>query len=142
MAQRARAAREADGDVALRDALGTAVTLAQAALVTWGTEHARRHVAAIAELGHRRPDASDKAQQSDREPRFFIDHGVIHDRKTGKHVRSTSKGPGDGEDGIEECCALLNALVDEARDNLDLLARGVEIFGEQYERDRRERASR
>lgn len=41
----------ADGDVkALRDMLGTAVTLAQAALVTWGTNHARKHVTAIAEL--------------------------------------------------------------------------------------------
>lgn len=35
---------------ALRDMLGTAVTLAQAALVTWGTNHARKHVTAIAEL--------------------------------------------------------------------------------------------
>jgi hypothetical protein len=44
------------------------------------------------------------------EPRFFIDHGVIHDRKTGKHVRTVGNVEGSGEDGIEECCALLNEL--------------------------------
>lgn len=40
-------------------------------------------------------------------PRFFIEHGVIHDRETGKHVRTSDSG---GEDGIEECCTLLNSL--------------------------------
>jgi hypothetical protein len=50
--------------------------------------------------------------------RFFIDHGTIHDRVTGRHVRTDPDfGPGRKfeEDGIEECCALLNSLVaDEA----------------------------
>jgi hypothetical protein len=42
------------------------------------------------------------------EPRFFIDHGVIHDRVTGRHVRSS---PDDGyEDGISALLALLNGL--------------------------------
>lgn len=45
------------------------------------------------------------------ETRFFIDHGVIHDRVTGKHVRSYDVPIKDsGEDGIEECCALMNEL--------------------------------
>lgn len=45
--------------------------------------------------------------------RFFIEHGTIHDRKTGRHVRTDPEyGPNRtfGEDGIEECCALLNQL--------------------------------
>lgn len=47
------------------------------------------------------------------EQRFFIDHGTIHDRKTGRHVRTDPDfGPGRKfeEDGIEQCCALLNDL--------------------------------
>jgi hypothetical protein len=44
------------------------------------------------------------------EPRFFIDHDTIHDRKTGKHVRTGGNVEGSSEDGIEECCALLNKL--------------------------------
>lgn len=47
------------------------------------------------------------------EPRFFIDHGTIHDRMTGRHVRTDPDyGPGRKfeEDGIEECCELLNRL--------------------------------
>jgi len=46
-------------------------------------------------------------------PRFFVDHGVLHDRKTGRHVRTDPDfGPGRKfeEDGIEQCCALLNEL--------------------------------
>lgn len=43
-------------------------------------------------------------------PRFFIEHGVIHDRVTGKHVRTSDNGL---EDGIEECCALLNELSED-----------------------------
>lgn len=45
--------------------------------------------------------------------RFFIDHGVIHDRKTGRHVRTDPDfGPGRKfeEDGIKQCCDLLNDL--------------------------------
>ena len=45
--------------------------------------------------------------------RFYIDHDTIHDRITGKHVRTDPDfGPGRvfGEDGREECCRLLNSL--------------------------------
>ena len=44
-------------------------------------------------------------------PRFIIDHGVIHDLATGKHVRSSESVP--NEDGMDECCALLNSLAGE-----------------------------
>jgi hypothetical protein len=47
------------------------------------------------------------------EARFYIDHDTIHDRITGKHVRTEPDfGPGRvfGEDGREECCRLLNSL--------------------------------
>jgi hypothetical protein len=41
--------------------------------------------------------------------RFFIEHGVIHDRKTGKHVRACNcLAP--YEDGTEAACDLLNSL--------------------------------
>jgi hypothetical protein len=47
------------------------------------------------------------------QPRFFVDHGVIHDRATGKHVRTCDcMGPFD--DGIEAACALLNSLASAA----------------------------
>lgn len=42
------------------------------------------------------------------EPRFFIDHGVIHDRLTGKHV--TTEPDTIFCDGVEHACELLNAL--------------------------------
>lgn len=42
------------------------------------------------------------------QPRFFIDHGVIHDRITGKHV--TTNEDSVFEDGVEACCNLLNEL--------------------------------
>lgn len=42
------------------------------------------------------------------QPRFFIDHGRIHDRVTGKHV--TTDEDSVFESGITECCALLNSL--------------------------------
>jgi hypothetical protein len=58
-------------------------------------------------------------------PRFVMDHGVIHDLRTGKHVRTSDNGE---EDGVNECFALLNSLAAEADDNLALLARGVELF--------------
>lgn len=41
-------------------------------------------------------------------PRFFIDHGMIHDRVTGKHV--TTDEDSIFCDGIDACCALLNDL--------------------------------
>lgn len=47
------------------------------------------------------------------ELRFFIDHRAIHDRVTGRHVRTDPDfGPGRlcPEDGIEQCCDLLNSL--------------------------------
>jgi hypothetical protein len=56
--------------------------------------------------------------------RFIIDHGTIHDLTTGRHVQTDPDfGPGRKyeEDGIEQCCALLNSLhqtqssLDEAR---------------------------
>lgn len=40
--------------------------------------------------------------------RFFVSHGVIHDKLTGKHVRTCDCVPGDG--GAEDACALLNDL--------------------------------
>jgi hypothetical protein len=42
------------------------------------------------------------------EPRFFIDHGMIHDRVTGKHV--TTDGNLPFEDGVDQVCFLLNSL--------------------------------
>lgn len=45
------------------------------------------------------------------EPRFFIDHGVVHDRVTGKHV--TTEPDSAFCDGIESCCELLNALAEQ-----------------------------
>jgi hypothetical protein len=45
------------------------------------------------------------------EPRFFIDHGMIHDRETGKHV--TTEPDSAFCDGIERCCELLNALAEQ-----------------------------
>lgn len=40
--------------------------------------------------------------------RFFIDHGVIHDRETGKHIVTDGKPP--FEDSPEQVCAFLNGL--------------------------------
>lgn len=45
------------------------------------------------------------------EPRFFIDHGKIHDRVTGKHV--TTDLDSQFCDGIISCCELLNALAEQ-----------------------------
>jgi len=56
--------------------------------------------------------------------RFFMDHGTIHDRVTGRHVRTDPDyGPGRKfeEDGIEECCALLNSLAGGAATELHKL---------------------
>lgn len=42
------------------------------------------------------------------DPRFYIDHGAIHDRLTGKHV--TTEEDNVFVDGIKHCCQLLNEL--------------------------------
>lgn len=55
--------------------------------------------------------------------RFFIEHGIIHDRNTGKHVR-TDTPDWLNDDGINEALTLLNTLSAELAS-----ARGVEIPG-------------
>jgi hypothetical protein len=40
--------------------------------------------------------------------RFCIDHGVIHDHVTGKHVKTDGEPP--FEDSVEQVCDLLNSL--------------------------------
>jgi len=40
--------------------------------------------------------------------RFYIDHGVIHDRVTGKHVVTNGEPP--FEDSVEQVCELLNSI--------------------------------
>lgn len=50
--------------------------------------------------------------------RFFIDHGMIHDRKTGKHVDTQPVEYDEGKfdlTPINEACALLNELNEAAR---------------------------
>lgn len=42
------------------------------------------------------------------EPRFYLDHGMIHDRVTGKHV--TTDGEEPFEDGLPKVLELLNGL--------------------------------
>jgi len=42
------------------------------------------------------------------EKRFYLDHGVIHDRVTGKHVVTNGQWP--YEDTVEMVCDLLNSL--------------------------------
>lgn len=42
------------------------------------------------------------------EPRFYIDHGMIHDRETGKHVVTDGEWP--FEDDLPRVLALLNSL--------------------------------
>jgi hypothetical protein len=46
------------------------------------------------------------------ERRFFIDHGVIHDRVTGKHVVTDGKPP--FEDSLEQVLDLLNELAERS----------------------------
>jgi hypothetical protein len=43
-------------------------------------------------------------------PRFFIDHGMIHDRVTGKHVTTAPDDQTWNGQTITETCALLNSL--------------------------------
>lgn len=45
-------------------------------------------------------------------PRFFIDHGTIHDRMTSRHVQTGRDD--DLEDGTAKTCALLNELAGNA----------------------------
>lgn len=47
-------------------------------------------------------------------PRFFIDHGMIHDRKTGRHVTTAPDDEIWNGGTITECCALLNELASKA----------------------------
>jgi hypothetical protein len=42
-------------------------------------------------------------------PRFYMEHGVIHDRVTGKHVVTDGEPP--FEDSVEQVCDLLNSLL-------------------------------
>lgn len=43
-------------------------------------------------------------------PRFFIDHGMIHDRVTGKHVTTEQDDATWAGMTITDTCALLNQL--------------------------------
>lgn len=43
-------------------------------------------------------------------PRFFIDHGMIHDRVTGKHVTTAPDHETWNGQTITDTCALLNQL--------------------------------
>lgn len=49
-------------------------------------------------------------------PRFFLDHGVIHDRVTGKHVVTDGEPP--FEDSVEQVCNLLNSICAPSRCDL------------------------
>lgn len=51
------------------------------------------------------PDVDDSAGQ-----RFFIDHGMIHDKITGKHVTTNPDEDTWAGMTITETCALLNKL--------------------------------
>jgi hypothetical protein len=66
---------------------------------------ARAFLAALASLGASLNATPPATVEGDR---FFIDHGMIHDRVTGKHV--TTDEDSVFEDGINACCALLNSL--------------------------------
>lgn len=50
----------------------------------------------------------------DNQPRFFIDHDMIHDRETGKHVTTAPDDETWNGQTITETCALLNHLADRA----------------------------
>ena len=47
------------------------------------------------------------------ERRFFIDHGMIHDRVTGRHVATDPEMPGLGGSMLDDALDLLNSLTDE-----------------------------
>lgn len=53
-------------------------------------------------------DAKPHPLHKDREPRFFLDHGVVHDRKTGRHV-----GADFEDDSAERLLTLLRELENE-----------------------------
>jgi hypothetical protein len=57
--------------------------------------------------------------------RFFIDHGMIHDRATGKHV--TTDEDSVFCDGANACCALLNELAGSALVMLEALQLAEEL---------------
>jgi hypothetical protein len=56
-------------------------------------------------------------QKSKNPPRFFIDHGMIHDRKTGRHITTAPDDETWNGGTISDCLALLNEL-DEARERV------------------------
>lgn len=62
---------------------------------------------------------TDKAQTSpvSKSLRFYMDHGVIHDRVTGKHVVTDGDWP--FEDTAEMVCQLLNSLTETPRGNYE-----------------------
>lgn len=59
------------------------------------------------------------------ELRFFIDHGVIHDRETGKHVVTDGEWP--FEDDLPRVLALLNGLSEKAVTNLQHRERAKDL---------------
>jgi len=73
------------------------------------------------------PTPSPISDQAAGEPRFFIDHGVIHDRTTGKHV--TLSDDGDPEKGLAICCDLMNSLAAQTTISSDQSAGGPETLG-------------
>jgi hypothetical protein len=64
-------------------------------------------------------------------PRFFIDHGMIHDRLTGKHVSTEVIEYDEGKfdtSPVDDACALLNSLASHtASNNQDALPQGVDV---------------
>lgn len=87
----------------------------RATIAVWLNEHPGEDVftageaiwAALQADGHV-PNHSQEATTQPVEPRFFIDHGMIHDRVTGKHVVTNGTPP--FEDSIEQVLDLLNSL--------------------------------
>lgn len=65
--------------------------------------------------------------------RFFIDHGVIHDRTTGKHV--TLSDDGDTDKGLEICCGLMNRF-ESALERLAHLADNFCVSGVYFNEDK------
>ncbi|MGY3359793.1 hypothetical protein ACVWZK_006456 [Bradyrhizobium sp. GM0.4] len=72
---------------------------------TFGDTEADREEKEDAQRLHMRQSAGIASQ-----PRFFIDHGMIHDRLTGKHV--TTEPDSAFCDGVAKCCDLLNSLAE------------------------------
>ena len=57
-------------------------------------------------------EAKAEPMQGLAEPRFFIDHNVIHDRLTGRHVTTDVELESPCWPGINDCLRLLNELAD------------------------------